>query len=492
MIRATDISFSYTDIPLYSGSFSVVDGQKVGVVGPNGAGKSTLFKLIMKMEPVDRGKLLVEGTIGYVPQEIKRDPEMEKAFDIRSYIDPYSRKHDFELRKMLDGLELEALLLEGTLMHLSGGQKTRLALARALLMEPEILLLDEPTNFLDKEGKKWVMNFLSQYPNTLLLISHDLKLMDNYIDKVIALSPLEKTIEEYIGNYTNYIKVKKQKEDLLKRQILNEQKHIKHMKEGLIKMARFTSEKGVRARIRLKRRVEKLEANLPEMPKELRRIRFKLLEPAWIGEMPIMAKHISKSYGEEPILEDVSLSIRRYERIALIGPNGVGKSTLIKILMGILPPDEGSIIPDEKLKIGYYSQEFENFDMELTIMETVQKQTNLGEGYTRPLLARFLFSGDKVYQKVGSLSGGEKTRLSIVLLLLKDYNMLILDEPTTYLDMLSQRVLLEALKQYKGTLLIVSHTEEFIQELKPSRALILPENKIVPWSDDWLEEVSLI
>ena len=172
MIRATDISFSYTDIPLYSGSFSVVDGQKVGVVGPNGAGKSTLFKLIMKMEPVDRGKLLVEGTIGYVPQEIKRDPEMEKAFDIRSYIDPYSRKHDFELRKMLDGLELEALLLEGTLMHLSGGQKTRLALARALLMEPEILLLDEPTNHINFRHLPIIAKALDEYKGALVLVSH--------------------------------------------------------------------------------------------------------------------------------------------------------------------------------------------------------------------------------------------------------------------------------------------------------------------------------
>lgn len=492
MIRATDISFSYTDVPLYRGSFAVVDNTKVGIVGPNGAGKSTLFKLLMKMESLDSGTLEVEGSIGYVPQEVKRDPEMEKVFDIRSYIDPYSKKFDFELRKMLDGLELENLLLEGSMMNLSGGQKTRLALARALLLEPDILLLDEPTNFLDKAGKKWVMNFLSNYPKTLLLVSHDLKLMDHAIDKVIALNPLDKTIEEYIGNYTNYIKVKKQKEDLLKRQIVTEQKHISHMKEGLIKMARFKSEKGVRARIRLKRRIEKLEANLPPLPKEIKRIKFKLSDPAWIGEMPIIAKNISKSFGEESVLEDVSLSIKRYERIALIGPNGVGKSTFIKIIMGLIQPDEGTLIPDEKLKIGYYSQEFENFDMEKTIMETVQKQTDVGERYTRPLLARFLFSGDKVYQKVGSLSGGEKTRLSIALLLLKDYNMLILDEPTTYLDVLSQRVLLEALKQYKGTLLIVSHTEEFIQELKPSRALILPENKIVPWSDDWLEQVSLI
>lgn len=492
MIRVTDISFSYTDVPLYKGSFSIIDNAKVGLVGPNGAGKSTLFKILMGMESVDSGKLEIGGTIGYVPQEVKRDPEMDKVFDIRSYIDPYSRKHDFELRKMLDGLELENLLLENSLMNLSGGQKTRLALARALLMEPDILLLDEPTNFLDVSGKKWVMKFLSNYPKTLILVSHDLKLMDHAIDKVIALNPGEKTIEEYVGNYTNYVKVKKQKDALLKRQIVNEQKHIAHMKEGLIKMARFTSEKGVRARVRLERRIEKLESSLPPMPKELRKIRFHLPEPAWIGEMPIMAKHIYKSYGDELILEDVSLSIRRYERIALIGPNGAGKSTFIKVLMGLIKPDEGTLIPDDKLKIGYYSQEFENFDMEKTIMETVQKVTDLGERHTRPLLARFLFSGDSVNQKVGTLSGGEKTRLSIALLLLKNYNLLILDEPTTYLDVMSQRVLLEALKQYKGTMLIVSHTEEFIKELKPTRALFLPENKLEFWDDELLPEVSMV
>jgi ATPase subunit of ABC transporter with duplicated ATPase domains len=160
--------------------------------------------------------------------------------------------------------------------------------------------------------------------------------------------------------------------------------------------------------------------------------------------------------------------------------------------MGLIKPDEGTLIPDDKLKIGYYSQEFENFDMEKTIMETVQKVTDLGERHTRPLLARFLFSGDSVNQKVGTLSGGEKTRLSIALLLLKNYNLLILDEPTTYLDVMSQRVLLEALKQYKGTMLIVSHTEEFIKELKPTRALFLPENKLEFWDDELLPEVSMV
>jgi ATP-binding cassette subfamily F protein 3 len=215
------------------------------------------------------------------------------------------------------------------------------------------------------------------------------------------------------------------------------------------------------------------------MPPEARKIKVKLPEPAWVGEMPIMAEHLCKSYGSKKVLTNVSFDIRRGERIALIGPNGAGKSTLIKILMDKLIADEGEIIRDEKLNIGYYSQEFESFDFDKTLYETVKDKCGLPEGIIRAQLGRFLFSGERVFQKVGSLSGGEKTRLSIALLLVQNFNLLILDEPTTYLDVLSQRLILEALKVYKGAMIIVSHTPEFIEELAPERKFFLPENKMI-------------
>lgn len=491
MIKATNITYAYTDSPLFEkGTFTVGDGMKVGLVGPNGAGKSTMFNLILGKDQVEEGSLEVTGTVSLVPQEVKHDPAMEAAWNIREYINPYAMKEDHELEAILRGLEFNRVDLNSSTKGLSGGQKTKLALARSLISEPDLLLLDEPTNFLDIEGKKWVMSFLASYPNTLLIISHDLKLLDRHIDKVISINPQSKTIEEYNGNYSTYVSVKKQQEEIVKRHIVTEQKHLKHMKKGLQRLARNTSKKGVRQRVMLKKRIQRIEDALPEMPKELKTMHFALRDPAWVGKVPIMAKHISKSYGGNAVLQDVSLTIQRYERIALIGPNGVGKSTFIKIIMNMIEPDNGSLIPDEKLKIGYYSQEFETFDMEKTVMETMLKHTEI-ESYARALLARFLFRRDKIDQKVSTLSGGEKTRLSIALLLAKDYNVLVLDEPTTYLDVLSQRIILEALKAYKGTMLVVSHTEDFIRELKPTRALILPENNVVDWTDELLERVSL-
>jgi ATPase subunit of ABC transporter with duplicated ATPase domains len=214
------------------------------------------------------------------------------------------------------------------------------------------------------------------------------------------------------------------------------------------------------------------------MPPAAKKINMQLPEPSWVGEVPLMAKNLCKSYGDKKILVDVNFDIRRGERIVFMGQNGAGKSTLIKILMGMVNQDSGEIIKNEKIKVGYYSQEFETFDMSKNLLETVKDKCEMTEQQLRCLLGRFLFPGQKVFQKIATLSGGEKTRLSIATLLAKNYNLLILDEPTTYLDVLSQRLILEALKGYKGAMIIVSHTPEFITELKPNRRFLLPENKM--------------
>jgi ATP-binding cassette, subfamily F, member 3 len=493
MIKVTNISFSHPGKIIFDEvSFVVGKSQKVGLVGLNGSGKTTLFNLLSKKEEPSEGTIITNGTIGLVPQEVKSDPEMEKAPDILGYLDPNRSFQMYEIITMLNSLELPNLDLTKKPRNLSGGQKTKLALAKALLTKPDILLLDEPTNFMDQKGKAWVMNFLSGYPNTLILISHDLALMDKAIDKVLHVNSQTKTIDTYKGNHSKYMILKKEKEELLKRQVLAEEKHIKKMEKSLLNMQRFTSEKGIRQKVMLKRRIEKLEGNLPELPSEIRAIKLTLPEPQPVGELPLRALHISKSYGSQKVLTDINFSIKRGERIAIIGPNGAGKSTLIKILAGIMQPDTGEIISSQNLKLGYYSQEFDSFDLNKTLVETVEDKCLKDERFARPFLGKFLFIGNKVFQKVRSLSGGEKTRLAIALLTGSSYNLLILDEPTTYLDTLSQKIILEALKEYKGAMIIVSHTEVFIRDLKPTRAFLLPEAKMVYWDDSLLNKVVVV
>lgn len=492
MIQARDLSFAYGPKTVYEHvNFTIPMGYKVGLVGPNGAGKSTLFSLFTKNENPSGGKVEVLGTVGFVPQEVKHDPVLENIGSIKEYLDPTFLKYDYELTQMLEGLELGFLDLNGSPKNLSGGQKTKLALARALLSEPDILLLDEPTNFMDTAGKKWVMNFLSTYPHTLIVISHDLNLLDHSIDKILEVDPVYKKIDEYRGNYSKYLLLKVAKAEHFQKNLKKEQQKVGRLEEGLKSLSGNRSAKGVRQRVIMQRRVQKAKDLLPVMPKETKIMRKLIFpEPAPVGALPLKVINISKSYGERKILENISFYIERGERIALIGQNGAGKSTLIKTLVGLHQADSGEIIRDDRLKLGYYSQEFETFDFRSTVWETVKKSGNFTDSYVRGVLSGFLFDAQKLEQDIGSLSGGEKTRLSIAMLLMQDYNFLVLDEPTTYLDVTSQRIVLEALKNYKGAMLVVSHTEEFIRELDPKRAILLPEQEIDFWSEDYLELVS--
>lgn len=490
MIQVRNVSFAHLR-PIFNDiSFTVGNDQIVGLAGPNGAGKSTLFKLLMGEEYPKEGEIIVDGSITLVPQEVKRDPILEKCHTIREYLDEHYIREDKELIDMLRGLELSEVSLYEEPHHLSGGQKTKLAIARALLLEPDTLLLDEPTNFLDTKGKAWVMNFLKDYPKALILVSHDLELLDSAIDKVIAINAQKGSIEEYKGNYTQFLKLKEQHDALLTRQIVSETKHIKRMEKSLVGLMGRKSEKGVRQRVQLQKRIQKIKDALPPLPKTAARIRIDLPIPSPIGEAPIRLVDVSKSFGEKNVFENLNLTLRKGERLALVGQNGVGKSTLIKIILGNIQQDSGEIVKDERLSIGYYSQEFENFDFTKTLIQSVSDIAALPEEKIRAFLSAFLFNGTKPFQTIASLSGGEKTRLSIALLLLKNYNLLVLDEPTTYLDVLSQRIILEAVKKYTGTIIIVSHTEDFIKELKPTRALLLPNTKPVSWNDELLEKVS--
>ncbi len=492
MIQVKNVSFNHLRPIFKEVSFTIGEGQKVGLAGPNGAGKSTLFNLLTKVELPKEGSIITEGSVLLVPQEVKRDPILEESSTAREYLDRNYEREDKELLDILRGLELSNIELYEPPHHLSGGQKTKLAIARALLAEPDVLLLDEPTNFLDTKGKEWVMEFLSTYPKTLVLVSHDLELLDKSIDKVLVIDPLSQKIEEYKGNYTQYVKLKKERDAHFTRQIINETKHVKKMEKSLVGLMGRKSEKGVRQRVQLQKRIQRIKDALPPLPKEAKRIKISLPIPKQLSDEPIKVIGIKKSFGEKKLFENLSFTIRRGEKIALIGLNGAGKSTLIKIIVDLVKPDDGEVIRDSNLSLGYYSQEFETFDFSQTLIDLISNLGAMPQEKIRPFLAAFLFSGTKVFQTIGSLSGGEKTRLAIATLLLNNHNLLVLDEPTTYLDVLSQRVILEALKKYTGAVLIVSHTEDFIKELRPDRALLLPDCKLVNWSDELLDEVGKI
>ena len=362
MIQAKNISFAHLRPIFTEVSFTIGEGQIVGIAGPNGAGKSTLFKLLMREEHPREGEIVIDGSIVLVPQEIKYDPILEKANTLREYLDEHYVREDREILSMIHGLEMNDIDLYAEPHNLSGGQKTKLAIIRALLLEPDILLLDEPTNFLDTKGKAWVAKFLSSYPKTLLLISHDLDLLDSAIDKVMTIDPLKAKIEEYKGNYSQYLKLKAQHDALLTRQIVNTSKHVKRMEKSLVGLMGRKSEKGVRQRVQLQKRIERIKDSLPPLPKEARGFRLNLPEPHPISDIPVRIAEVTKAFDDVIILEDFTTTIGKGDKVALIGRNGAGKSTFIKMIMGEIEPDSGEIIKGQNLKIGYYSQELEALD----------------------------------------------------------------------------------------------------------------------------------
>jgi ATPase subunit of ABC transporter with duplicated ATPase domains len=486
VLRVIDLAFGYGEKPLYEGvNFVLGKGQKVGLVGPNGSGKSTLLSIITGEEDSFTGKVEIVGNITLVPQEIKYDKHMEEVGSVRDYVDSKSVHLDHEIKKMFSSLQLDTTLTHDP-KTLSGGQKTKLALARALLLKPDILLLDEPTNFMDKAGKAWVMKFLSDYQGSVIVISHDLELMDTSIDKILAVTPYSSSIVEYKGTYSDYIRLKKEKEENLKRELEIKTRHLKRTEE------RYNTSRAVATKSIIRRKMERERQALPHAPQEIRKINISLPEPKKVGELPIRALGIYKNYDDLDVLTDLNFTIIRGQRIALIGANGTGKSTFIKILMGLLQLTKGEVVKHPDLAVGYYSQEFETFDFTKTVLRTFCDETKRDEGYARSFLGRYMLSGDKAFQSVGSLSGGEKTRLSMAILTGKDNNLLILDEPTTYLDVLSQRIILESLKEYKGTMILVSHTPEFVKEIKPDKAFLFPEAKMVFWDDELLDRIGEI
>ena len=518
MLNLTNISVSFGGRDLYKNiSFQINNKDKIGIVGKNGAGKSTLLKLITGDQQPTSGSIQKQSmlTVGYLPQELKVNSSNSileevltanhEVFDLNNRLDQINSdltiRTDYEsdsYMKLIDELtelnerlnHLDAdnqqkdaeLLLKGLGFHqnelnqayneFSGGWKMRVELAKLLIQKPEVVLLDEPTNHLDIESIQWLERYLVQYPGIILLISHDKTFLDNITNRTIELA--NGKAYDYKCNYSKYIILR---EEEIITQIAakkNQEKMVKHTQE-LINKFRAKKNKAAFAQTLIKKldKVEEIEIDQLESD----RIKFQFPDPTHAGKEILKIKSLSKNYDQKIIFNDVDLSISNGDKIALIGKNGMGKSTFIKSIVKDIQYD-GEIELGHQVMIGYFAQdESQKLDQELSVFETID-EVAVGEvrKKIRQILGSFLFSGDDVEKKVKVLSGGEKTRLSLCKLLLQPNNFLILDEPTNHLDMASKEILKEALLDYKGTLLLVSHDRDFLDGLTEKVYFIKDQN----------------
>ena len=503
ILACHNIEKSFGDrVIVHEGSFHIEEREKAALVGINGAGKSTILKMIMNEEPLDGGDIiLAKGkTIGYLAQHQNMIPDGTIYEEVRSakadIIEMEHRIRSIELElKSLSGEELESRLdtynrlqsefearngyaceseIVGVLKGLgfaeedfskktdtlSGGQKTRVALGKLLLTNPDILLLDEPTNHLDLNSIAWLETYLINYPGAVFIVSHDRYFLNRVVTKVVEIENGE--IRMYMGNYKAYSEKKQQLRDARLKEYYNQQREIKHQQAVIDKLKSFNREKSIR---RAESREKMLEKIKPvEKPVEVNTEMHFTLEPSCVsGNDVLTVEHLSKQFDAQILFHDVNFEIKRGEHVAVIGDNGTGKTTLLKILNQVQNADTGSFTLGAKVQIGYYDQEHHVLHDEKTIFEEISDAyPTLNNTQIRNTLAAFQFTGDEVFKEIRSLSGGEKGRVSLAKLMLSEANFLILDEPTNHLDIASKEILEEALNNYSGTVLYVSHDRYFI------------------------------
>ena len=492
------------EIIVKDGSFHIEDHEKAALVGPNGAGKSTIFKIIAGELPSDGGSvILTKGkTMGYLAQhqdmntdrsiyeEVRtakadiiameqkiRQLELEmkdlSGDSLEDHMDSYNRltaaferengyAYESELTGVLKGLGFQEEEFTKPVNTLSGGQKTRVSLGKLLLTKPDILLLDEPTNHLDLNSITWLETYILNYPGAVLIVSHDRYFLNRIVTKVIEIE--NGKLMTYSGNYTDYSQKKQQIREARIKEYLNQQQEIKHQEAVIEKLRSFNREKSIK---RAESREKMLEKIKPvEKPIETNKDFQLKLEPATIsGNDVLTVEHLSKAFPPQTLFSDISFEINRGEHVAIIGDNGTGKTTLLKILNQVLPADNGTFTLGTNVQIGYYDQEHHVLHMEKTIFEEISDDyPTLTNTQIRNMLAAFLFTGDDVFKRISDLSGGERGRVSLAKLMLSEANFLILDEPTNHLDITSKEILEKALNNYTGTLLYVSHDRYFINQ----------------------------
>ena len=503
ILSCNNISKSFgTDVIIKSCSFNIEDHEKAAIVGINGAGKSTLLKIITGIEPADTGlvTLAKDKTLGYLSQQqnlnsdntiydellsVKQyildmeaqlrsiENQMKSADDtaLETLMKKYSDlNHEFELNNgyaykseitgVLKGLGFAEEDFTLNVNTLSGGQKTRVALGRLLLSKPDIILLDEPTNHLDMESISWLENYLLNYSGAVLIVAHDRYFLDKIVSKIIELDNGNATV--FSGNYTDYASKKAILRNMQLKEYLNQQREIKHQEEVITKLKQFNREKPIKRAESREKMLNKMEfVDKPEILNDKMDIK---LEPNVIsGNDVLTVDNLTKGFDGTVLFDNICFQIKRGERVALIGSNGTGKTTILKLINGIIPADSGSIYLGAKVNIGYYDQEHHVLDPDKTIFDEIRDAyPDLNNTQIRNTLAAFLFTNEDVFKYIKDLSGGERGRVSLAKLMLSNANFLILDEPTNHLDITSKEILENALNSYTGTVLFVSHDRYFI------------------------------
>lgn len=504
-------------------SFSINEGDKVGIVGLNGSGKTTLFNILAKETPKDGGEIYTQKNlkIGYLKQHTQVESEntifkeclkvftplinmekklrtLEKEISIESnkgetetlqkFLEKYSTlSEEFsnqngygfksEIKGTLKGLGFSEEDMEKKVNNLSGGQKSRLALAKMLLKNPDLLLLDEPTNHLDIEAISWLEKFLNDYKGSALIISHDRYFLDNVVERIFHLENLE--LKTYNGNYTEFMKKRKIQMEQLKKQYENQQKEIERQEEIIERFLNYGGQRYIRqaqSRQKLLDKIKRIDNPVSSSKKTKLVFEPKIKS----GRDVLEIRSLAKSFNETQLFKDIDFNIYRGEKVGLIGPNGIGKTTLFKIILGNVSSTQGEITLGHHVNIGYFDQEQTNLNLNKTIIDEIwDENPELDYYQIRTYLSQFLFFGDNIFKEVGDLSGGERSRLALLKLMLSKSNFLLMDEPTNHLDIDSKEILEEALQNYNGTLFVISHDRYFLNTVT---------NKIFELSSKGIEE----
>lgn len=485
MLQLNNISKVYAGRVLFDqASLQLMRGDRLGLVGPNGAGKSTLFRIILGEESPDSGKVLLERgvTMGFLPQEsapVGDETVLEMATSHMA--DALGWEAEPKAKKILRGLAFRDSDFNRPAKTLSGGWVMRAHLARLLVQEPDLLLLDEPTNHLDLESLGWFQEYLKTYPGGILMISHDREFLNQLIKKVVEIA--HERLNFYTGNYETYVREKVAREEQHLAAYENQQREIKKLQDFADRF-RAKASKAAQAQSKLKQidAMEKIAAPMAAA----KTVAFKFPQPPRSGVRAITLKDVEFSYPNLKIYEGLNFEAERGQRTVLVGPNGAGKSTLLKILAGVLVPQSGERTPGHNVRVGYFAQNRqETLKMNRTVLaEAMDLENHVPEQMVRNLLGSFLFSGEDVFKPVGVLSGGEKSRLSLCKLLLDPPNLLLMDEPTTHLDMASIDALIGAMEAFTGTLIFISHDVHFIRKLATT-VLHISAGKLTPYAGDY-------
>lgn len=520
-MKIDNLSLSFGTAEVYKNlTVEFNQNDKVGIIGVNGAGKTTLFKLILGELTPDAGTITVSSKIGYLPQVIEDNfnkemsvfdyllsarpikelenkltnlyeqiateknehnlkkymKDITKVEDELTYYEQYNAES--ELLKIIAGMNIDDTLLDLKLKNLSGGQKSKIAFARLLYSKPETLLLDEPTNHLDLDTKDYIIEYLKNYKGLILVISHDTSFLDEITNKTLYIDKNKKTGTLYNGSYSKYEKIKKERELATSRLHDKQQKEEEKLKEIIARYIRGNEKKANIAKDRQKK-LEKLLSEKVEVEKKNKYTKFKINIKYPSYSIPISCNNLTFGYTEENLLyQNLTFDLIRGEKFLIVGENGIGKTTLLKLIMNILTPLEGSINISEKTLIGYYAQEHDLLNKEKTIKENFS-DSGLTDYELRRFLGSFLFTNDDIFKKINILSPGERSRVALAKIALSGANTLLLDEPTNHLDPMTQLIIADTFKDYEGTMLVVSHNLEFVDNLGIERMLLLPSGRIM-------------